>query len=199
MPTEINWAQFNWADVAIVAIVAVSALWSLLRGFFKEAISLLGWFAAIWLALNFSAELAPRLTPWVQTPSLRLGIAFAGLMIATLVLSSVLGFVVGQLIEKTGLSPTDRLLGMVFGAARGAIVVVVVVMLAGLTPIPNDPWWRESTLIPYAQRGASELRAALPKELEQFFEPGSISAPVQVPAKAPSSAADVLFSGTQSN
>ena len=119
MTNEINWAQFNWADIAILAIVVVSALWSLLRGFFREAISLLGWFAAIWLALNFSAEIAPRLTPWVETPSLRLGLAFGGVMIATLVVASVLGFIIGQLIEKSGLSPYRSAFGNgLWGGAR---------------------------------------------------------------------------------
>jgi membrane protein required for colicin V production len=62
------------------------------------------------------------------------------------------------------------MLGVVFGVARGAVIVGILVLLAGLTPLPSDPWWRESMLVPHFERFALEIRGLLPAEVAQYFE-----------------------------
>lgn len=157
-----------WVDYVIIGIIALSALISLVRGFMREALSLAVWVAAFWIAWTFFRELADHLT-WLSLPSVRLGAALAMLFIATLIVGGMVNFLVGQLVEKTGLSGTDRLIGMLFGAARGILLVTLLILLAGLTPLPEDPWWKSSQLIGYFQELAIWLKSLLPADLSEKF------------------------------
>lgn len=157
-----------WVDYVILGIVGLSALISLVRGFVREALSLVIWIAAFWIAWTFFRELAVLLD-WLSVPSVRLGISFAILFIVTLIVGALVSFLVGQLVEKTGLSGTDRLIGVLFGATRGALLVAVLVLLAGLTPFPDDPWWQESHLIGYFQELAVWLKTLLPPDIGDKF------------------------------
>ncbi len=158
-----------WTDYVILGIISLSALISLIRGFMREALSLAAWVLAFWVAWTFFRELAARLD-WFTVPSARLGIAFALLFIATLMVGALVNFLVGQLVDKTGLSGTDRLVGIFFGAARGALLIAILVLLAGLTPFPNDPWWQQSQLIGYFQELALWLKELLPPDIGDKFK-----------------------------
>ncbi|HKJ08040.1 MAG: CvpA family protein [Gammaproteobacteria bacterium] len=155
----------TWVDYGILAVIGVSALVSLVRGFVREAFSLASWVAALWIALAFFEPLSGRLAQWISIPSLRLGAAFAVLFLAVLLLGALIGYLAGQLVQKTGLTGTDRVLGMVFGFGRGMIIVAVLVLLAGLTAMPRDPWWSESQLLPHFQHLALWLRGFLPGDI----------------------------------
>jgi membrane protein required for colicin V production len=159
----------NWADYTILAILAISILISVWRGFTKEALSLLGWVVAFWVALTFSSDLEEMLRPHIEVPSLRLGAAFLILLVVTLLLSAMVNFLAVQLVHKTGLSGTDRVIGSVFGLARGAVVVLAVVIVGGLTALPRDPWWKESALLPYFQETAVAVRQHLPAEFAGYI------------------------------
>ncbi|BDX20295.1 MAG: colicin V production CvpA [Pseudomonadales bacterium] len=141
--------SLTWVDWAIVAIIAVSALISLTRGFVKEALSLLTWVIAGLVAWLFGGALAELLVPYIETPSLRVIAACSILFVMTLLLGGLVNYLISQLVKATGLSGTDRFLGMVFGAARGALLVVVAVGLLSLAPVEADAWWRESVVIPH--------------------------------------------------
>lgn len=158
-----------WVDHVLLGLLAVSTLVSLFRGFMREAISLAGWIAAAWLSLNFSTIAADYLVPHVSVPSLRLWLAFLGIFMGTLLLTGVIGAVAGMLVEKTGLTGTDRVLGMIFGAARGVVIGVLLVAAAGLTPLPRDPWWQASVLLPHFERFAVQIRSALPPEVAEYL------------------------------
>lgn len=136
-------------DWAIVAVIALSALISLTRGFVKEALSLLTWVIAGLVAWLFGGALADLLVDYIATPSIRVITACAILFVLTLILGGLINYLIGQLVLVTGLTGTDRFLGMVFGAARGALLVVVAVGLLSLAPVEGDVWWRESSLIPH--------------------------------------------------
>lgn len=138
----------NWADWAIIAIVGISMFFSLLRGFVREAMSLVTWVAAFIIARLFSPSLVVLLQPYIETPSLQLGAAFALLFFATLIVGALITRLIGMLVSATGLSATDRVIGMAFGAVRGGILVVIILALVGTTPAINDPWWSQSQLIP---------------------------------------------------
>lgn len=157
-----------WIDFVILGIIGLSALISLIRGFVSEAFSLLAWVLAAWVAWSFFRDLALHLD-WFTVPSVQLGASFLILFIATLMLGALVNFLVGQLVDKTGLSGTDRMIGVLFGAARGALLVAVLVLLAGLTPFPNDPWWKESHLIVYFQDLALWLKSLLPADIGEKF------------------------------
>jgi membrane protein required for colicin V production len=156
-------------DIAIIGLVALSAVISLVRGFVREAFSLAVWILAFWVSWSFFRDLEVPLRAWIDSPTARLGIAFAVLMIATLTVGGLVNYLIIQLVERTGLSGTDRLIGMVFGVARGVLLVAVLVLLAGLTPLPSETWWFESSLIGYFEELALWLRDLLPPEMAERF------------------------------
>lgn len=158
-----------WLDIAILVIVLLSAVISLVRGFVREAFSLAIWVLAFWVAWSFFRDLEVPLRSLIDSPTARLGIAFGVLMVATLIVGGLINYLVIQLVERTGMSGTDRLIGMVFGTARGVVLVAVLVLLAGLTPLPAEDWWGESSLVGYFQELAYWLRELLPPEMADRF------------------------------
>ncbi len=157
-----------WIDYTIVGLVLISAVIGLLRGFIKEAFSLVIWMVAIWIGLTFSREFSVFLEEWVDYPSARIAIAFALLFLVTLILGALISYLLGELVRRTGLTGSDRFAGMIFGIARGLVVVSIAVMLAGLTPLPEDSWWKESMLIPPFQSLAVWLRDQIPSGLAGY-------------------------------
>ncbi|PCJ92003.1 MAG: colicin V production CvpA [Porticoccaceae bacterium] len=140
----------TWADWAIIAVLGVSALISVVRGFVKEVVSLLIWLTAAIVASIFHDQLATVMADLIDTSSLRMLAAWIILFIAVLLVGSILNYLLGKLVQATGLSGTDRLLGLLFGTARGLIILMVILtILPKMLPVMEDPWWLESTLIPY--------------------------------------------------
>ena len=154
-----------WIDIAIVALIVLSAVLSLFRGFVKEALALASWLVALWVAMIFYEDVARVLAQWISEPSLQKILAFSILFVTVLLIGAVINYLAGKLVSKTGLAGTDRMLGVVFGIARGAVIVTILVLLAGLTPMPHDHWWRESQLLHYFQDFAIWMRNYLPKEI----------------------------------
>ena len=110
---------------------------------------------------QYSGALAIQLEGHIELPSARTSLAFAGLFLSVLLIGGLLTFLVGKLVEKTGLSGTDRLLGGVFGGVRGVALVLAIMLFASLTPVPQDPWWQQSraiqSLMPLAEWSARFL------------------------------------------
>lgn len=139
----------NWADWTIVAIVGISSLISLTRGFVREAISLAIWALAFFIALSFHERLAVLLQDSVQSASLRYILSFAALFVATLIFGSMVKYLLAELVKVAGLRSTDRLLGTVFGLGRGIIIVMALLLLLPMViPVDEDVWWQQSLLIP---------------------------------------------------
>ena len=159
-----------WVDFAIIIIIALSALISVLRGFVKEALSLAAWILAFWVAFTFHQNLAAILADYIATPSLRLISAFALLFVVTLIIAALVNNLIGQIVKKTGLTGTDRMLGVVFGIARGTLIVAILVLMAGLTQLPADPWWHDSLFIKHFQELAIWLKEFLPKDIAANFK-----------------------------
>lgn len=140
----------NIADYVILGTIVVSMVLSLMRGFSAEALSLVTWIAAFIIARLFSLPLAVLLIDYVDPPSIRQPVAFVILFVATLIVGALIQHLVKGVVEASGLSSTDRVLGSGFGAARGALIVVVALaLLSRFTQMPGDPWWQQSLLIPH--------------------------------------------------
>ena len=137
----------EYADYVILGIVAISILVGAIRGFIKEAFSLVVWVAAFLVAFQYSGVLAMQLESHIELPSARTSLAFVSLFLLVLLVGGLITFLVGKLVEKTGLSGTDRLFGGVFGGVRGLFIVLLIILVAGLTPIPQDPWWKQSKMV----------------------------------------------------
>lgn len=157
-----------WIDYCIAGIIGLSAVIGLLRGLIREVFSLCAWIAAVWIGLRFSRDFSVYLETLVPLPSARMAASFGVLFFASLILASLIAFVLHKLVQSTGLTGTDRLAGMVFGIGRGIVVVSVLVLLAGITPLPADPWWKQSTLIPPFQSLALWLRDQLPSDFGSY-------------------------------
>ena len=140
---------FTWIDWLIAGIVIISALISLKRGFFKEILSLLTWLAAIFVAWFFGGALSERFTDYIETPSVRLLVACALLFIATLMVGALINRMIAELVQITGLSGTDRILGVVFGGLRGCLLVTILVGLLTMVPLKQDQAWKQSVLLPH--------------------------------------------------
>jgi membrane protein required for colicin V production len=141
--------SLNVFDWILVAIIAASSVFGLLRGFVKELLSLASWVAAFFVARLFSFKLSSFMVDWIDQPQFRLIAAFAILFAATLVVGALINNVFSRLVSATGLTGTDRLFGMVFGIVRGGLLVIVMVSLLSLTPVSNDQWWQNSLIIPH--------------------------------------------------
>lgn len=139
--------MLNWADWSIIAIISLSSLFSLKRGFVKEALSLVTWIAAFIIARTFNPNLQTLLVDMIDTVVLRAVVAFAILFIGTLIVGAIINNLIAVLVKMTGLSTTDRLLGVIFGVARGIIIVVVTIALLRVTPLVEDTWWKDSIMI----------------------------------------------------
>jgi membrane protein required for colicin V production len=160
----------QYADYVILGIIAISILVGAIRGFIKEAFSLAVWVAAFLVAFQYSGALALQLESHIELPSARTSLAFAGVFLAVLLVGGLLTYLIGKLVEKTGLSGTDRLLGGVFGGVRGLVLVLFLMLVAGLTPVPQDPWWQQSrsiqSLMPLAEWSAQFL----PEYILEYME-----------------------------
>lgn len=173
-----------WVDWLIVGIIALSAAISLVRGFVVEALSIVIWVGALWVAFQFTAPFAHVFLGGIELPSVRLAVAALILIISILVLGSMLSWVLGRLVRSTGLSGTDRLLGAGFGIVRGTLTVVSLVAVASWTPVCQDPWWRQSQLIPGVEALAIYARDFLPASLREIIgscrqntEPAAVAPP----------------------
>ncbi len=158
-----------WVDIAILTIIGVSALISVLRGLIKEVLSLVAWILAIWVGITFTEPVAQLFVSYVSYPSARLFLAFLALFISTLIIMGIANHLIGKLVTSTGLSGTDRALGIVFGMIRGGAIVAVLVLLAGFTPVPQDPWWQESIFIGHFQDLALAAQPYLPEEIAEHL------------------------------
>lgn len=141
--------MMNWIDFTIIGIIIFSALVSIIRGFVREALSLISWVLAFFIASRFYIYITQYFT-YFDSELIRTSVAIAILFFATLLVCSFISYVIGLLVQKTGLSGTDRVLGICFGALRGILVVAAVLFFIDtFTPFAESQYWKESQLIPH--------------------------------------------------
>jgi len=191
----------NWTDYLIITILALSVLIGLWRGLISEVLALAIWIAAFWVAWTFGPAVAAHFEHRIDLPSARIILGYAICFVAVLILGALLRFAISKLVESTGLSGTDRLLGMVFGFFRGVLLVTLLVFLVGFTAFTRDPWWQQSALLPQFQHVAAWLEQHVPASVRDHLHPGSVlnhlprlSMPLQAPISglAPAVAATSL-------
>ena len=150
-------------DYAVLAIVGISILISVLRGLVREVLALLAWVAAFATATLVGADVGAMMPRAIPTEELRLLTGFLGVLLVM----SLAAMTISRLVKGAGLGFEDRMFGMLFGLARGALIVLVLVLLSGLTPLPRDPMWRNAMLSSPLESLAVYVKAWLPGDLSR--------------------------------
>lgn len=185
----------NAADIAILAVLALSTLFGLMRGFVSEVLSLVCWIAAFWVAWAFGDQIAQFYGSWLHEPAARIVAGYATCFVAVLIVGALVGWILRKLLNVSGLRGGDRVLGMLFGLARGLLLVTFVVLMLGFTAAPREAaWWRQSTLLPAFANGAGWLARQLPPEVNRYLETGRQALPAlsDVPISAVQRAAQQM-------
>lgn len=164
----------NWADYIILAVLGVSVLIGLWRGLISEVLALVIWAAAFWVAWTFGPSVAAYFEHSISLPSARIGAGYGICFITVLILGALVRFLVGRLVAGTGLSGTDRLLGMVFGFARGVLLVTLAVFLLNFTAFTRDPWWQASVFLPQFKGMAAWLGERVPDSVRHYLNPPAL-------------------------
>jgi len=176
--------ELSWIDIGIVIILLVSVMVAIFRGFVKEAVSLASWIAAIWLAVNFSSQVALFLPASIddatvslsqseiEVSKLRIGIAFVLIVIGTLIAGSLLNYILSHLTKNRALRGVDRLLGGFFGIFRGTAIVVLLILAASYTNFPLSETWESSQILPPFESVAKKVIELMPPEFSKYFSLG---------------------------
>ncbi|MFN7087154.1 MAG: CvpA family protein [Burkholderiales bacterium] len=152
-------------DYAVLIIVGFSILLSVIRGLVREILALLAWGAAFVVANLFGSSAAALLPAVIPDENLRLLAGFVGIFLVVLLLMGLAAATLSRLVRSAGLGAEDRLLGGLFGLARGVLVVMVLVLLAGLTALPQKPSWRNAIFSAPLEALAVSVKTWLPGDL----------------------------------
>jgi membrane protein required for colicin V production len=154
-------------DFIVLAVIVISILLGVIKGLVREVLALAAWVLAF-LAANIAAPDAARLLPaGMASEEIRLLTGFAAVFIVVLIGLSVIAMMASKLVKIAGLGMVDRVLGGIFGLARGALVVLILVLLAGLTSLPRQPAWRNALLAHALEASAGYVKTWLPAELSK--------------------------------
>jgi len=158
----------NALDLAIIAVIALSALFAFARGFVREALSIVAWVGAALITLYGFNHTYGIVVRFVTTPLLADLIAGAGLFVVSLIVLTILTAYVARFVHSSPLSPIDRTLGLIFGLARGVILVSLAYLVVDVSLPQNDRpgWIKEAKSERFLARGADILRSALPESLQ---------------------------------
>lgn len=163
-------SAFDWV---LLAVVAMSALFGLMRGFIGVVASLVAWVMAGWVAFHFGAQVALVLAGGGAPSSGQMLAGYALSFIAVMMVVGVVGWLVRKLVHSIGLSGLDRMFGLVLGLARGVLVACALVLLLGLTDMPREAAWQASRVVPVFVPGARWLSGWLPGWVAQQVDFGA--------------------------
>ncbi|QLQ25932.1 MAG: CvpA family protein [Dechloromonas sp.] len=155
-------AAFDYAVIGIVALSLVLGLW---RGVVSEMMALAAWVLAFMAALEFGAQSGQLVFPGIADPAVRALAGCALVFFGVLVAMSLVRMAVRSMVKALGLSVSDRLLGMIFGLARGVLLVMILVAVGGMTAAPQQVWWKQATLAPPLQTAVLAARPWMPDDL----------------------------------
>jgi membrane protein required for colicin V production len=157
-------------DYAVILIMGLSVALSVIRGAVREVLSLTAWVLAFWAAQSYTVEFSALLPDALSNPSLRLMTGFAVVFLTVLVVMSLIAILSSRLVKASGLSVADRTLGVIFGLARGFLMVLILVLLGGLTSLPRQPMWKNALFSPQLERVATSVKIWLPEGLSKRID-----------------------------
>jgi membrane protein required for colicin V production len=166
-----NPRTFNTFDWFLVALLAWSTIMALLRGIIRVLFSFVGLFAGIALAGWYYRPLAHWLSRWISSQPAAEAAAFLLIALGAMVLCSLIGRLTSRSAKLVGLGIIDRLLGGLFGFARGCLFGVAMMMTIAAF-LPGSNIIRTSRLAPYFLDGAHAVSFVVPHDLHQRIQRG---------------------------
>ena len=156
----------TWVDLVVLAVLLLSGLLAFFRGFVREALGLAAWLGAAWVATTEFSAVQPSFRSWIENPDLADPVAFAVLFLGSLLFFSLIAILAARVVRKSVLSASDRALGLVFGIARGAVLVIAAYIAGGMVmPVER---WPEAVLLarslPLAYQGANWAVDQVPED-----------------------------------
>jgi len=152
-------------DLIVLLVIGVSSLLGVVRGLLKELLSLIAYALAFLAAVWWGADVATWFESWIDHVLIRMGAAYGLVFLAALLMVGCVNLAASLLIQKTGLTPADRGLGLLFGFLRGLLVVFVAVTLIGYTELPREPWWQNAVLSKPVITGVLAIKSLMPPAL----------------------------------
>lgn len=168
-------------DLAVIGVVGMSVIFGFARGFVRVVISLVAWVVALVAAAQY-ADLIAAMLPQFSTsdgtapnaPMTRHIVAFALIVVGVLLAGALIGWLLSRLVRVIGLGFVDRALGALLGFARGMLIVVLGVLIAGLTALPKREWWQNASLSRPLTEAALNLRPWLPQRWAERLDFGTM-------------------------
>jgi len=156
------------ADIVILCLIALPTIVGIFYGFLNIVFSLLSWAVSLGLSIKLVPYFSPLLENYVDTPILRIILAFIALFILSLLIMSGISYLIVKLLGRSGLTATDRILGLFFGMGLGGLIVAIIILLAGFTAFPQEPWWEESKLVEPFERISIWSARFLPESITEY-------------------------------
>jgi len=154
----------SYFDLIVVAVILLSTIFAYARGVVRELVAIASWIVGLVAALYYSGPVAVLFASFDIPPAARHALAFVLVLIVVLIVGGIVARLLRNVVHGVGLGFVDRLLGAVFGVLRGALLVVIFALIAGLTGLPRHDWWQNSTLGPVLAESALALRPYMPPE-----------------------------------
>ena len=154
----------TWFDYGVLAILSLSMVVGVLRGLLRELVMLLGWIAAFVLATMFAGRITP-LMPESLGPVLTPLLAYLAIFVGVLLVAGFIALLLTLLAKSAGMGALNRLMGSGFGLVRGLLVVLALVLVAGLTPLPKEPFWKNAVSSGAFETAVVAMRSLLPDDL----------------------------------
>lgn len=156
------------ADIVILCLIVLPTIVGVFYGFLNILFSLLSWAVSLGLSIKLVPYFSPLLENYVDTPILRIVLAFVALFILSLLIMSGISYFVVKLLGRTGLTAADRILGLFFGMGLGGLIVAVIIFMAGFTAFPQEPWWEQSKLAAPFERISIWSSRFLPESITEY-------------------------------
>jgi membrane protein required for colicin V production len=150
-------------DILIAIVLTFSVVVGIVRGFVKEAISITALLLAIWAALNFGPSVGEISDSWLSSQELQNWFGRILVFVLILAVGGLVGWGLSKLVRLSVLSGLDRLVGGMFGAARGVLFVALFILAGDFAGFSNDSWWKKSRFIPYFEVVADWIMVMAPQ------------------------------------